>query len=201
VSNRSVETMIAIGFALSMVSLGCGGGREDTPQARATEPPSVATDPAAERQFIRLTGCVKPDATPGQFVLTSVATAGTVDEPAAKDEKPRSWAAEEKSTTQGQGTAIAGSTYQLIAPENEEPEDFAAYQNKRVTVKGRLAPDTPVGTTGKSAEPGRGTTRTDKAGTEVQRDATGSKVTADAPPARGLYVESITKVSDTCGGE
>jgi hypothetical protein len=190
VNTRSARFMVAASVAASLLGLGCGGGREGTreSQPRGDEPPSVASDPSAERQTIRLTGCVKPDATPGKFVLASVATAGVSDID-GESEKPRSWAAEGKETTSSQGAAMAASTYQLLPADEDEGENLAEYQNKRVTVRGRLAADTPTGTSG-TAQPG----------TEprAQTDATGAKVTAQASPLRGVYVESITKVSDSC---
>jgi hypothetical protein len=180
-----------VAAATALLITGCGGGREATreSQARGDEPPSVASDPSAERQTIRLTGCVKPDATPGKFVLASVATAGVSDVDGQPNrEKPRSWAAEGKETTSSQGTAMATSTYQLL-PE-DKGENLAEYQNKRVTVRGRLAAETPTGTSG-TAQP-------DGSDARAQTDATGAKVTAQASPLRGVYVESITKVSDSC---
>jgi hypothetical protein len=191
VSTGSARLTMAVGVAASLLTLGCGGGREATreSQPRADEPPSVASDPSAERRTIRLTGCVKPDATPGRFVLASVATAG-VSEISEDREKPRSWAAEGKETTNSQGAAMAASTYQLLPGEDGEDESLAQYKNKRVTVSGRLAAETPTGTSG--------TAQSTEAEGRAQTDATGAKVTAEAPPLRGVYVESITKVSDSC---
>ena len=84
---------------------------------RGDQPPSVQTDPVAERGFIRLTGCVKPDATPGRFVLASVATAGVMDA-GGQPGKERSWTAEDD--TQARGTSMATSTYQLIPSGDED---------------------------------------------------------------------------------
>ena len=184
---RSARIMIAISLSASLVTAACGGGREATreSQPRADEPPSVASDPSAERHEIRLTGCVKPDATPGRFVLATAAT--DVGDTERQGEKPRSWAAEGDATASSQGAAIASSTYQLLP--SDEDEDLAQYQNKRVTVRGRLAAETPIGTSGTDQSEG---------GTRAQTDATGAKVTAQAPPLRGLYVGSISKVSDSC---
>jgi hypothetical protein len=132
---------------------------------------------------------VKPDATPGRFVLASVATAGVTDAE-EEQEKPRSWAAEGKETATSQGAVMAASTYQLLPGDEDEADSLARYQNKRVTIRGRLAAETPIGTSGSAQAPGTET--------RAQTDATGAKVTAQAPPLRGVYVESITKVSDSC---
>jgi hypothetical protein len=189
--------MVAVGVTTSLFAVGCGGGSDATreSQPRADEPPSVASDPSAERRRIRLTGCVKPDATPGRFVLASVATAGIGDGDEGDGEKPRSWAAEGKETPESQAATIATSTYQLLPGDGDEAESFAQYRNKRVTVHGRLAAETPTGTAGTAQAPGAaGQAQTGQA----QTDAAGAKVTAPAPPLRGVYVEKISKVSDSC---
>jgi hypothetical protein len=175
--------------ALTAASLGlaCGEGRQPGTQTPGEQPPSVQTDPVAERGFIRLTGCVKPDATPGRYVLASVATAGVLstDE---QGEDARSWTAEGETTTAAQGSAMATSTYQLIP---DDDENLARYENQRVMVRGRLAAEVPQGTGGTAGTTG-------ETGTEIQRDATGSTVAADAPPLRGLHVESVNGIADTC---
>lgn len=173
-------------FAAAALAAGCGEGRQPAGEQVGERTPSVQTDPIAERGFIRLTGCVKPDATPGQYVLASVATSGVLDgDGDRQQEDERSWTAEDKGDAGAQGAAIASSTYQLIPGEDD---DLSQYENTRVTVRGRLAAERPAGTSG-TDEPG---------GRELDRDAAGSKVVADAPPLRGFHVESVDPVADSC---
>jgi hypothetical protein len=186
VAHHSIPLTLGAGLVAASLAIACGEGRQ-APATRGEEPPSVQTDPVAERGFIRLTGCVKPDATPGRFVLASVATAGVLNTEEQRDQE-RSWTAEDDTPTEAQGTTMATSTYQLIPSDDE---DLAEYENQRVTVRGRIAAETPTGTTGGAGSQGG-------AGSDVQTDAAGAKVTADAPPLRGLHVESIDKVADTC---
>lgn len=183
-AHRSDRIALAAGIAAAWLAVGCGEGRQADRQARGDEPPSVQTDPVAERGFIRLTGCVRPDATPGRYVLSSVATAG-VTGAEAEDAQARSWTAEDD-TPAGARAAGAAASYQLIPGDDD---DLARYENQRVTVRGRVAADRPEGTAGTT--PG-------EAAREVDRDATGSKVAADAPPLPGFHVESVDKVADSC---
>jgi hypothetical protein len=193
VQQRGIRLWLAAAFAAALgFTVGCEA--RDT-EVREDVPPAAATDPSAERQFIRLAGCVKPDADPGKFVLAGVSTAGVIGG-AAGDEKQqaRSWTTDDEASISGQASAIAASSYQLIVPEGEDMSEFA---NKRVIVTGILAHETPVGTSGRAdaddaaaASPSR----------EAQRDTSSSKVTADsAPSLRGLHVESVNRVADSCG--
>ena len=180
------SSALAATLAAATLAVGCGEGRQPAGEQVGERTPSVQTDPIAERGFIRLTGCVKPDATPGRYVLASVATSGVLDpEGDEQRENERSWTAEDEGNATAQGPAMASSTYQLIPGEDD---DLSQYENKRVTVRGRLAAERPAGTSG-SDEPG---------GTELDRDATGSKVVADAPSLRGFHVESVDPVADSC---
>jgi hypothetical protein len=171
------------------------------PARDANTPAAEATSPAAERQIISLTGCLKRGAQPGEYALMSVATGGVLDTSPAQqkrqndvkrgDDRMQSSTSREaiESTTPGSiATAAGGSSYRLIPSESDQRKDLAKYENQRVTVRGRLAADVPVGTTG-SPTPG---------GTVVDSSATNATVKGSAPPLRGFQVESVTKVADTC---
>jgi hypothetical protein len=181
--------MAGLVAAMALV-LGCEA-REVQPPGDV--PPGAATDPAAERQLIRLTGCLRPDAQPGRFVLASVATAGTTG--GGEAEQARSWTAEDETTFADQERAIANSTYQLIPADDQ---NLAEFVNMRVTVRGLLAPDVPSAA-GATATAGEGDTPSTGASKEVASSTTASKVQAQAPPPlRGLHVEEISKVADSC---
>ena len=137
--HRSDRIALAAGIAAAWLTLGCGEGRQPDRQARGDEPPSVQTDPVAERAFIRLTGCVRPDATPGRYVLSSVATAGVTDAE-AEDAQARSWTAEDDTPADARATTMAAASYQLIPGDDG---DLSRYENQRVTVRGRMAADAP----------------------------------------------------------
>lgn len=163
--------------------LGCEAREVEPP---GDTPPAAATDPAAESQLIRLTGCMMPDVRPGRYVLASVATGGVLQ---GDPEQARSWTTKDETAWTDQERAIAASTYLLIPA--EEDQDLSQFENQRVTVRGMLAAEAPGRTAG--AEPTTGES------TEAARSTTASRVEANAPPAlRGLHVEEVSKVADSC---
>jgi hypothetical protein len=176
-------------LAAAGLMLGC--------EARDVEPPgdvpaATATDPAARGQLIRLTGCVKPDAQPGRYVLASVATAGVIDggddQAGSEGDQARSWTTEDDTAFTDQGRAMAASTY-LLLPADEQ--DLSRFENQRVTVRGMLAPQVPSRTDGAAATTGESE--------EVAQSETASKVEAgEPPPLPGLHVEEISQVADSC---
>jgi hypothetical protein len=75
---------------------------------------------------------------------------------------------------------------------------MAQYENQRVAVRGRLAADVPVATTGTAAgDAGQAPPE----GTVVESSETSAKVQGSAPPLRGFHVESVRKVADSCSAE
>jgi len=182
---RQHRYVLTAGLAMAaIVMLGCEAREVEAP---GDTPPAAATDPAAERQLIRLTGCVRPDAQPGRYVLASVATGG-IAQGEDEGEQARSWTTEDETTWTDQERAMAASTYQLIPAEDQ---DLSEFEDQRVMVRGMLAADVPGQTAGAEATTGRGT--------EVASSDTASKVEAEAPPPlRGLHVEEISKVADSC---
>ena len=115
-------------------------------------------------------------------------TGGVLDPTAPADADERANTAEPGSTPESAGTIRAGTSYRLVA---DADEDLHEYVDKRVAVRGRLAADTPVGTTGDLPEEG----------VVVESSPTNATVAADAPPLRGFHVESVDKVADSCGAE
>ena len=180
---RQQRNVLTVGLAMvTSVMLGCEAREVEAP---GDVPPAVATDPSAESQLIRLTGCLRPEGQPGRFVLASVATSGIMD---GEAEQARSWTTEDETTWTDQQRAMAASTYLLLPADDQ---DLSEFQDQRVTVRGMLAAESPGGTAGAAATTGEST--------EVARDATTSKVEAEAPPAlRALHVEEISKVADSC---
>jgi hypothetical protein len=172
----------------SAITVGaCGGGTAE--RAEDQQSPTASTaDPGAARQTITLTGCLKRGVQPGEFTLASVGTGGVLDPaaPAAADERADS--AAPGNTAESAGTIRAGTSYRLVA---DADEDLHEYVDKRVAVRGRLAADTPVGTTGDLPEEG----------VVVESSPTNATVAADAPPLRGFHVESVNKVADSCAAE
>jgi hypothetical protein len=156
--------------------------------AQVAEPgspsPGVAPDAAMEHQRIRLTGCVERGTGIGEYLLTGVATAGIVDPPEEEQTDKRSWTAEPQTTPEAAARLKAASTYRLVASE----ENLADYVGNRVTVGGRLAVEAPEATAGDTPEGGE----------LVESTPDSATIVAEAPQSRGFYVDSISKVSDTC---
>jgi len=172
-----------------MVGLAAAGGLLLGCEAREVEAPgevpaATATDPAARGQIITLTGCVMPDARPGQYVLASVATAGVLD---GETEQARSWTTDDETTWTDQQRAMAASSYLMLPADGQ---DLSQFENQRVTVRGILAPQVPSRTAGTEGTAGEST--------EVARSRTASKVEAEAPPLPGLHVEEVSTVADSC---
>ena len=176
------------GWALllgSAVTVGaCGGG--DRP-ADQQSPTASAADPSAARQTITLTGCLKQGVQPGEYTLASVGTAGVLD-PAAPADADQGANTAPGATPESAGTVRAGTSYRLVA---DADEDLHELVNKRVVVRGRLAAETPVGTSGELPE----------GGVVVESSPTNATVAADAPPLRGFHVESVNRVADSCDAE
>lgn len=176
---------LLLGSALTVGA--CGGGTNE--RAGDQQSPTASTaDPAAARQTITLTGCLKRGVQPGEFTLASVGTGGVLDPTAPADADERANTAEPGSTPESAGTIRAGTSYRLVA---DADENLHEYVDKRVAVRGRLAADTPVGTTGDLPEEG----------VVVESSPTNATVAADAPPLRGFHVESVNEVADSCGAE
>jgi len=172
-----------------MVGLAAAGGLLLGCEAREVEAPgdvpaATATDPAARGQIITLTGCVMPDARPGQYVLASVATAGVLD---GETGQARSWTTDDETTWTDQQRAMAASSYLMLPADGQ---DLSEFENQRVTVRGILAPQVPSRTAGTEGTAGEST--------EVARSPTASKVEAEAPPLPGLHVEEVSTVADSC---
>jgi len=179
------------------------GGPEATADTRT--PAEGVTSASAERQIITLTGCLKRDVQPGTYALMSVATAGVVDDGnraqqerrrdmKAPADKGRPAAAGTDTTTAGSAATLAsGSSFRLVAANNDQQQEMAKYENKRVAVRGRLAAETPVGTSGTagSAQAGSG-------GRVVDSSPTNATVAGSAPTLRAVHVESVRQVGESC---
>jgi hypothetical protein len=181
------------------------GGPEATTDQ--TKPSEGVTSASAERQVITLTGCLKRDVQPGSYVLASVATGGVLDDKSAAQQERRKdvkrgddrmrpdqpGANPDTATPNSQATLAAGSSYQLIAAADDQRQELAKHENQRVAVRGRLAADQPVGTSGKT-----GANAPDAGGKVVDSSATNATVAGSAAPLRGFQVESVRKVGDSC---
>ena len=208
---------IALGAGAQACSRGerSHGGPEAT--ANATTPPEGVTSASAERQIITVTGCLKRDVQPGTYALMSVATAGVLDDDSAAQQQRRqdtqrqrgqvqegqAAAGIDTSTAGSAATLAAGSSYRLIADDAEHREEMAKHENKRVVVRGRLAAEGPVGTTGNDGDaagpgPQGGATA---GGTVTDSSPSNATVAGSAPPLRGFHVESVKKVGESCSAE
>jgi hypothetical protein len=208
---------VALGAGAQACSRGerSHGGPEAT--ANATTPPEGVTSASAERQIITLTGCLKRDVQPGTYALMSVATAGVLDDDSAPQQQRRqdtqgqrgqvqegqAATGTDTSTAGSAATLAAGSSYRLIADDAEHREEMAKHENKRVVVRGRLAAEGPVGTTGNAGgAAGTGTKGGATAGgTVTDSSPTNATVAGSAPPLRGFHVESVKKVGESCSAE
>lgn len=154
-------------------------------------------DGSPDQEIITLTGCLQPGVDPGVYNLMSVATAGVIEHgpgvPAGTDGTQDSpdWTADDASTRTSSAQLAATSSYRLIAGTADERREIAQYENQRVTVRGRLASEVPVGTTGTNEDIPR-------QGVVVESSPTNAEVVGAAPPLRGFHVESVTKVADSC---
>jgi hypothetical protein len=176
------------------VQLGCSSNRGTTTESSAqtnqaasgdaTTSPGVRSDPASERQVITLTGCLQRGASPSEFMLASVATAGVTDVVPGATQATQQGAAE-TTAMQSQAALMAETSYRLVALGDD---DLAQFDGKRVAVSGRLAAEAPA-----SAAPARSET-----GTQVEDGPTSATVAAQAPALRGFYVQSIRKIDDDC---
>jgi hypothetical protein len=186
-------TSLAAALAMgSLIAAGCGRSERATTGSReANEPPGARADASAERQPITLTGCVQRGTAPGTFILASTATAGvTGGGGEARRELPRDVngqerSAPDKSTDTSRAQLASASSYRLMPSAND---DLGQYENKRVSVRGRLAAETPVGTSGTT--PAEGHT--------VDSSATNATVAGSAPQLRGFQVVSVDVVADSC---
>jgi hypothetical protein len=209
--------MVVLGAGTQACSSGerAHGGPEA--KANPNAPPEGVTSGAAERQIITLTGCLKRDVQPGSYALMSVATAGVLDDSSAAQQKRRQDMKGQSGGSQAGGpatdtdtataasiaTLASGSSYRLIANDAEQRQELAKHENARVTVRGRLAAETPVGTTG-NATGASGTGNQGGAaagGTVTDSSATNATVAGSAPSLRGFHVESVSKVGDSCSAE
>jgi hypothetical protein len=197
---------VALGAGAQACSRGerSHGGPEAT--ANATTPPQGVTSASAERQIITLTGCLKRDVQPGTYALMSVATAGVLDDDSAAQQQRRQdtqATGTDTSTPGSAATLAAGSSYRLIADDAAHREEMAKHENKRVVVRGQLAAEGPVGTTGNAGgAAGTGTQGGATAGgTVTDSSPTNATVAGSAPPLRGLHVESVKKVGESCSAE
>jgi hypothetical protein len=107
------------------------------------------------------------------------------------------------STAGSAATLAAGSSYRLIADDADHSEEMAKHENKRVVVRGRLAAEGPVGTTGNAGgAAGTGTQGGATAGgTVTESSPTNATVAGSAPPLRGFHVESVKKVGESCSAQ
>ena len=209
--------MVALGAGTQACSSGerAHGG----PEAKAdpNAPPEGVTSAAAERQIITLTGCLKRDVQPGTYALMSVATAGVLDDTSSAQQKRRqdtkeqsggsqagrSAADTDTATPASVATLASGSSYRLIANDAEQRQEIAKHENQRVTVRGRLAAEGPVGTTGdaKGATGAGNQGGATAGGTVTDSSATNATVAGAAPSLRGFHVESVNKVGDSCSAQ
>ena len=214
--------ILLITVALGVSGQACGsserahGGPEAT--ANATTPPEGVTSASAERQIITLTGCLKRDVQPGTYALMSVATAGVLDDSSASQQQQRradrqgqsgqaqgggAATATDTSTPASTATLASGSSYRLIADDPSQKQEMAKHENTRVVVRGRLAAEGPVGTTGNAG--GAAATGaqggTTAGGTVTDSSATNATVAGSAPSLRGLHVESVKKVGESCSAQ
>jgi hypothetical protein len=212
--------ILVITVALAVGGQACGsserahGGPEAT--ANATTPPEGVTSASAERQIITLTGCLKRDVQPGTYALMSVATAGVLDDSSASQQQRRedkqrqsgqaqggAATATDTSTPASTATLSSGSSYRLIADDPNQKQEMAKHENTRVVVRGRLAAEGPVGTTGSAG--GAAATGAQggatAGGTVTDSSATNATVAGSAPSLRGLHVESVKKVGESCSAQ
>jgi hypothetical protein len=207
--------IIALTLAAGAGSQACNrgerahGGPEATTDA--TTPTAGTTSASAERQIITLTGCLKRDVQPGTYALISVATAGVIDDGKSSQaqQQERDTKGQDAATQNGRAPAAdtatpdsaaslaSGSSYRLIPAKDDQRQDMARYENQRVAVRGRLAADTPVGTSGSAGDSGS-TGAAASGGTVVDSSATNTTVAGSASTLRGLQVESVRKVGDSC---
>jgi hypothetical protein len=205
---------VALGAGAQACSRGerSHGGPEAT--ANATTPPQGVTSASAERQIITLTGCLKRDVQPGTYALMSVATAGVLDDDSAAQQRRQDTQGQRGQVPEGQAatgtdtstagsaaTLAAGSSYRLVADDAEHREEMAKHENKRVVVRGRLAAEGPVGTTGNAGGAAGTGTQGGAGGTVTDSSPTNATVAGSAPPLRGLHVESVKKVGESCSAE
>ena len=189
-----MQRLTSFAAALAMGSLivaGCGRSERATSSREANEPPGARADASAERQPITLTGCVHRGTEPGTFILASTATAGVTSgqgdtrRDLPRDVNGQEHSAPDRSTDTSRAQLAAASSYRLMPSENE---DLGKYENKRVSIRGRLAAETPVGTTGTTPTEGR----------TVDSSATNATVAGSAPTLRGFQVVSVDVVADSC---
>jgi hypothetical protein len=132
--------------------------------------------------MITLTGCLLRGASPAEFTLASVATAGNIPPaPVPGDQQGAS-----APSAEGQAQLRADSTYRLVSLGDE---DLVKYEGKRVSVRGRLAVEAPASPAPQGMEKG----------VQVEQGPTDSTVAAKAPVLRGFYVQSIRSLNDSCG--
>lgn len=163
-----------------LVSVGCGSGAPQPASTDTSRPVEVRPDPAAERALITLTGCVERSISPGEYTLASVATGGVT----ASADVQRGAAGQAPIEPDDQARLRASSSYRLLVLGDH---DLAPLVGKRVTVRGRLAP-----------EVARDEPAAPSAGREVASSPTGSTVAGEAPELRGFYVESTRTISESC---
>jgi hypothetical protein len=172
---RTTSTALAFAGALAL-QVACGGGSDRPADLDGATPPGTEAAASAERQVITLTGCLQRGPAPSEFTLASVATAGVI---------PSGQTGQAAGSEESRAAVAAAASYRLLSMGDE---DLAQYDGQRVTVSGRLAPETPEAATPND----------NPKGVEVQKDTTSSTVVAEAPTLRGFYVESIRKVDDNC---
>jgi hypothetical protein len=205
---------VALGAGAQACSRGerAHGGPEAT--AQATTPPEGVTSGSAERQIITLTGCLKRDVQPGTYALLSVATAGVLEDGSAAQQQRRkemqgqsggggAATPTDTSSPASAATLASGSSYRLIAEDADQRQEMAKHENTRVVVRGRLAAEGPVGTTGNAAGAAAAGPQGSAAagGTVTDSSATNATVAGSAPSLRGFYVESVNKVGDSCSAQ
>jgi hypothetical protein len=205
--------VFALALAAGAGAQACSGGEraQGGPQAKAadgTAPPEGVTSTAAEQQIVTLTGCLKRDVQPGSYALVSVATAGVLNDKDAaqqrrgqgakgQDDGSGSQANIDTATPGSMATLASGSSYSLIPAKADQRDELAKLEKTRVTVRGRLAADTPVGTSGNAGDP-RQSGSASSGGTVVDSSATNATVAGAAPTLRGFHLQSVTKVADSC---
>jgi len=189
-----MQRLTSFAAALAMSSLmlaGCGRSEPTTGSREANEPPGARADASAERQPITLTGCVRSGTEPGTFILASTATAGvTGGQGETRRELPRDVngqerSAQDTSTDTSRAQLAAASSYRLMPSADE---NLGQYENKRVSIRGRLAAESPVGTSGTTPSEGQ----------TVDSSSTSATVAGSAPQLRGFQVVSVDVVADSC---
>jgi hypothetical protein len=151
---------------------------------------------------------------PGTYALMSVATAGVLDDSSAAQQERRQDMKRpsqdgraptdtDTSSPAAAATLASGSSYRLIADDADKRQELAKYENTRVAVRGRLAAEGPVGTTGTAAgATGTGTQGGATAGgTVTDSSASNATVAGSAPSLRGFHVESVKKVGESCAAQ